>query len=80
MSPNKEQTGGTNRCVSGIQLVEETLVPGVDAVLQDLLNHIKKAIFTQALSIRQCEFQPGDEILWLLSVDEDIGGQAISTD
>lgn len=75
-----EHTGDTNRCVSGVQLVEETLVPGVDAVLQDLLNHIEQTIFTQALSIRQRELQPRDEVLWLLSVDKDIGGQAISTD
>jgi hypothetical protein len=48
--------------------------------LQDLLNHIEKTIFTQALSIRQGELQPRDKVLWLLSVDKDIGGQAISTD
>lgn len=70
----------TNRRVSRIQLVEEPLVPSVDAVLKNLLDHVKKAIFPKAITVWQSEFQSRDEVLWLLSVDKDVVGQSINAD
>lgn len=42
-------------CSTCVQLVHETLVPRIHAVLEKLLNALKEAIFTQPL-LREKEF------------------------
>ncbi|KAL3293964.1 glutamate decarboxylase [Colletotrichum asianum] len=41
----------TDRSVAGIQLIHEALVPGVDAVPQDLLHYVEQALFPESIAL-----------------------------
>ena len=53
----------------GVELVKEALVPGVDAVLQDLLHCLQQAIFAGAL-FWQREVQQGGQFVWRVVLNE----------
>ena len=59
--------------VAGVQLIEEPLVPSIDAILQNLADALQKAVLAMAL-IREAELQFGDEVGRLVGVYEDIPG------
>ncbi|CRK12882.1 hypothetical protein BN1723_009839 [Verticillium longisporum] len=70
----------TDRRVGGVQLVQESLIPRVDAVLKDLLDEGHEAVLAETFAVWQGQLQPRDEFLRLERVDEDIGGQTIRID
>ena len=62
-----------------VKLVHETLIPGVDAVLEDLLDQVHEAILARGLG-REVELESGDEISRLHVVKEDILCLAVRVD
>lgn len=54
-----------------IKLVQETLVPGIDAVLEDLLNDGKQTLLTLTL-VGQRELDAVGYLLGLLEVDKNV--------
>lgn len=51
--------------------MQETLIPRVDRVLQNLLQHLRQSIFAEAL-VREHKAEMLDELFWLHRVDGEI--------
>ena len=48
--------------------MQETLIPRVDRVLQNLLQHLRQAVFAEAL-VGELKTEMLDELFWLHRVD-----------
>lgn len=57
--------------VARVQLVEETLVPSVDAVLQNIADDVEQAVLALT-PVGQGQVELGGEVVWLVGVDEDV--------
>lgn len=62
--------GASHRSVAGVELVEEALVPRIDAVVENALNHGQQALGALALG-GQDEVELGDEVGGRGGLDED---------
>lgn len=56
---------------SRVKLMQETLTPCIDRVLQYLLQYLRQAIFAKTL-IRERETETLDEFFWLQWIDRGV--------